>query len=238
MEQFGSPEAKDEKEVAKVIQLYNQALEGGLAEDEGVITLLLHGREGEDILHSNSIQVLEKAIPGLWREGDMLICIRDLDMIAVIDHESGLVIWHWGAQELQRPHHPTYLADGTILIFDNGTFRGHSRIIKLDPVGRKIVWQYKAASPADFFSYYRGGCQELPNGNILITESNKGRVFEITPEGKIVWEFFSEISSKGETSVRRAIYRMMRLDPRIVEPLLKENILSGTSGMHDLSQTK
>ena len=31
----------------------------------------------------------------------------------------------------------------------------------------------------------------LANGNILITESEGGRVFEINPNGKIVWEFIN-----------------------------------------------
>ena len=33
--------------------------------------------------------------------------------------------------------------------------------------------------------------QRLPNGNTLITEGSDGRVFEVTPEHEIVWEFIS-----------------------------------------------
>ena len=33
--------------------------------------------------------------------------------------------------------------------------------------------------------------QRLPNGNTLITEGSDGRVFEVTPDHKIVWEFVS-----------------------------------------------
>ena len=79
------------------------------------------------------------------------------------------------------------------------------------------------SSPKDFFSATRGGCQEQPNGNILIAESNKGRVFEITPAGEIVWEYFSEFTDGGNKMKERgAIYRMERLEPRFVEPLLKD----------------
>jgi hypothetical protein len=50
----------------------------------------------------------------------------------------------------------------------------------------------------------------LPNGNTLITESDRGRVFEITPSGEIVWEFFIPEFQKKEKR-RPTIYRMMRI---------------------------
>ena len=34
-----------------------------------------------------------------------------------------------------------------------------------------------------------GGVQRLANGNTLICESLHGRVFEVTPEGEIVWDY-------------------------------------------------
>jgi hypothetical protein len=38
-----------------------------------------------------------------------------------------------------------------------------------------------------------GKHQRLPNGNVLIAESGQGRAFEVTPEGKIVWEYINYI---------------------------------------------
>ena len=34
-----------------------------------------------------------------------------------------------------------------------------------------------------------GTVQRLPNGNTLIGESNRGRAFEVTPEGEVVWDY-------------------------------------------------
>ena len=31
--------------------------------------------------------------------------------------------------------------------------------------------------------------QRLPNGNTQIAEATSGRIFEVTPEGEIVWEY-------------------------------------------------
>ena len=55
-----------------------------------------------------------------------------------------------------------------------------------------------------------GGNQRLPNGNTLITESCSGRVFEITKDGRIVWEFYNP-NIKTETQERETIYRMTRI---------------------------
>ena len=34
-----------------------------------------------------------------------------------------------------------------------------------------------------------GGVQRLPNGNTLLCESLNGRVFEVTADGEIVWDY-------------------------------------------------
>ena len=98
---------------------------------------------------------------------------------------------------------------GNILIFDNGgpleddlykDSQGHawSRIIEFDPITRKIVWEYSA--PAQkvggstfgyrfFFSPFISIAQRLPNGNTMITEGACSRIFEVTTDGEIVWEY-------------------------------------------------
>jgi hypothetical protein len=40
-----------------------------------------------------------------------------------------------------------------------------------------------------FYSGYISGAQRLPNGNTLITEGADGRLFEVTPEHELVWEY-------------------------------------------------
>ena len=42
-----------------------------------------------------------------------------------------------------------------------------------------------------FYSRYKSAAQRLPNGNTLITESYCGRMFEVTPDNEIVWEFIN-----------------------------------------------
>jgi hypothetical protein len=198
-------------------RLYLEAMSGDFSRHADVKNLLFHGKM-EDVFHANSIQLLREH-PEPWRQGDFLLTIKKLNSIAVIDGETQKVKWTWGKSELQKPHHATQLADGSILVFDNGVDRGFSRVLKLDPRSGEIIWSYLADPPEDFFSKARGGAQELPNGNILIAETDKGRAFEVTPEGEIVWEFYNDVwRDRGGKPKRGAIYRMTRVDPDVLPP--------------------
>jgi hypothetical protein len=122
--------------------------------------------------------------------------------------------------------------EGNILIFDNGGFAGfgapnptspsgmnnarreYSRVIELDPIAMKIVWEYdanKAGSRdlAKFFSDYVSSAQRLPNGNTLIAEGAFGRLFEVTPEYETVWEYISPYYQ--ETENFNMVYRAYRV---------------------------
>ena len=164
-------------------------------------------KDGFDLFHTNTIELLPGDI-GVANKGDLLICMRYRNLIAIIDAETEKVLWLWGPGEVDWPHHPSVLSNGNIMIFDNGAHREYSRLIEVDPNTRKIVWEYKADPPETFYTEGRGAAQELPNGNILITESGKGHVFEITRDGAVVWEFWNpQFNDDGK---RVAIYRMIR----------------------------
>jgi hypothetical protein len=171
-----------------------------------------------DLYHANSLELLERDVPGLGRRGDALVAIRSRNMIAVVAMDEALAVWRWGPGTLDRPHHASLLPDGTVSVFDNGWHRKASRVLRLAPDGH-IVWQFPSQPGPDFFTQKRGSAQHLPNGNLLITESQRGRVFEIDAHGEIVWEFLNpEIDT--ETRRRARIYRMERLDAGRVSPLL------------------
>jgi len=161
-----------------------------------------------DVLHPNTIELLARDL-SVARAGNALICLRELDLVAIIDLEAETLVWSWGPGELESPHQPSVLENGHLLIFDNGRRRGTSRLIELDPQTGEIVWQYRGDPPESFFSDVRGSAQALPNGNVLVAESTKGRVFEVTRNGEIVWEFWNP--ARGERNRRRQIYRMIRI---------------------------
>jgi hypothetical protein len=114
---------------------------------------------------------------------------------------------------------------GNLLVFDNGgasgygaptpvapngsgTFaRANSRVLEIDPVSLELVWSYQA--PGQFYSSNISSAQRLPGGNTLITEGAGGRVFEVTPDGTIVWEYMSPFFTGPRRS--NAVYRAYRL---------------------------
>ena len=165
-----------------------------------------------DLFHANSLEVLPRDVEAIGRRGDLLVSLRDIDTIAVVDFESGTLGWSWGAGTLRRQHHPTLLDNDNLLVFDNlGGPTQRSRVIELDPRTGAIVWSYSGDPPESFFSALRGGSQRLSNGNTLVTESDRGRVFEVTPAGDTVWEYYNPVVSRTQKK-RSAIYRMTRIE--------------------------
>jgi hypothetical protein len=180
------------------------------------------GRRKWDPLHSNSLRWMTDetlaARNPIYSLGNILVCFRHQNSVAIFDWEEQEVVWTWGQGDLDEPHDAVVLDSGNLMIFDNGPKRSWSRVIELDPLTKQIVWQYKAPQPVDFYSGARGGNQRLPNGNTLITESNRGRAFEVTQEGEIVWEFFvPHLNPKGH---REVIIRLYRYDTHLIERLL------------------
>lgn len=167
-----------------------------------------------EILPDNPIAKRDKR----FRKGNILFSLDKLCTIGIIDYQTKKIVWAWGPGFIRNQHTPIMLENGHILVFDNGTYYQHSRIIELDPLTEKIVWEYHAQPEKDFYSYVWGNAQPLPNGNILVIESTQNRIFEITPDGKIVWDF---ISTFGTTTGCHGIYRAYRYSIDYVKKLLK-----------------
>jgi Arylsulfotransferase (ASST) len=93
---------------------------------------------------------------------------------------------------VSQQHAPVALDNGRILVFDNGNFRAgqhvvRSRVVEIDPATQTVVWSYTDPMASSFYKPCMG--QRLPNRNTHITESATGRLFGVTPDGEVVWEF-------------------------------------------------
>jgi hypothetical protein len=174
-----------------------------------------------DVLHCNTVTPVDKNIESLCQRGNLLISTNSLDLIGILDIEKEKMRWTWGPGILEGQHHATFLKNGNILIFDNGTRRKYSRLIELDPLKKEIVWEYHSFHPTKFYTSWGGSAQRLPNGNSLVTETSRGRVFEITKDRNVVWEFLN--LEKEKDGKRATIYRLTRItDARLQSILLKK----------------
>jgi hypothetical protein len=177
-----------------------------------------------DLLHTNTIEILDGSFAnraGVFRRGNVLISSRRLDAIAIVDLDTEQVVWAmdgmWRAQ-----HQPTFVAGGNILIFDNLGVPGQSKVFEFDPITQEIAWEYGRKPGQEFFSEYSGSCQRLANGDTLITESNQGRAFEVTPAHDTVWEFFNP-NRVGERNEKIAtLFEMVRYPPDYAARWLSE----------------
>jgi hypothetical protein len=123
---------------------------------------------------------------------------------------------------------------GNLLVFDNGGASGYgfanpiapdgrgafvrptSRVLEINPVTLELVWSY--TNPR-FFSTNISSAQRLPNGNTLVTAGAGGRMFEVTREGAIVWEYMYPQFSGANSS--NAVYRAYRVPDSWIPQLMR-----------------
>jgi outer membrane protein assembly factor BamB len=163
-----------------------------------------------DWLHANSVAPVpeNKWYDGgdaRFRPGNIILNARNINMIYIIDKQSGDVVWegtHDYRGGMAHSHEPEMIPKGrpgagNIIFFDNSLFprhrshTGQTIIIEMDPVTMEIVWKYETLGYANlnFFSKTMGTQERLPNGNTYIAEDNSGRLFQVQPDGTIVWEY-------------------------------------------------
>lgn len=129
-----------------------------------------------------------------FRPGNILVSARNLNTLYIVDRPGGEVVWRHD-EGLDFQHEaimipPGLQGAGNILFFNNGyhdldSYR-QSAIVEVVPIDGKIAWEYRSRG---FYSSTGGTEQALPNGNLLITSSQGGRVFELTRDGRIVWQW-------------------------------------------------
>jgi hypothetical protein len=166
----------------------------------------------------------------------VIISSRQASLLAIIGRDGKIVWQlgpdFRKSEELRKigqiigQHHAHFIPKGlpgagNVLVFDNGGASGYgfdtpiapdgtgalaratSRVLEINPVTLDLVWSYAAAG---FFSTNISGAQRLPNGNTLITAGAPGRMFEVTRDGDIVWEYMYPVFNP-----RNAVYRAYRL---------------------------
>lgn len=169
-------------------------------------------RRNADLFHTNTLEVLDGAAATrhpAFQAGNVLTSLLMLDAIAVLDMEQERIVWAKRGM-FRRQHDPQILENGNLLLFDNRGQPMRSRILEFDPTDMRLVWSYAGTDANPFYSHACGVCQRLPNGNTLITESDNGRAFEVTPTGEIVWEFHNPERAGEHKEYIAALFEVRR----------------------------
>jgi len=119
-------------------------------------------------------------------------------------------------QQLFHQHDARWLPGPRLLVFNNEAGRadrdaprqfgsGSSSIVEIElpfkegegfvraagaPFGPEApAWSYRSKVPGEFYGSFISGSHRLPNGNTFICEGPRGRLFEVTRDHQIVWEY-------------------------------------------------
>lgn len=199
-------------------------------------TTMPHRPNMQDRTHINGLAynaALDQVLVSLWYTSE----------IWIIDRATDALVYRWGnpaaysrgtsqTRQLFRQHDPNWLDNGNIMIFNNGDRRQRlfSSVVEIVPPleadGRyriegdsayeplAPVWEYRAQPQTDFFAQHISGAQALPNGNVLITDGPAGRIFEVTREGRTVWQFEATLLAGEGTAA--PIFKARRYLPEYI----------------------
>lgn len=169
--------------------------------------------------NANIIAIIDRSGVIVWRMGP--------------DYRASEALSELG--QISAQHHPHIIPEGlpgagNMMVFDNGgpsgygaaspgapegintVTRFYSRVVEVNPITFEKVWEYSVPGIASFlfFSRNSSSAQRLPNGNTLITEGAYGRLFEVTADNEIVWEYVLPYFSTGPYPVP-STYRAYRV---------------------------
>jgi Arylsulfotransferase (ASST) len=161
----------------------------------------------DEWMHANGVSEMP--------DGNILVSFRNISTVVMINRSTGEIYWKLGAPPLSGQHAPYMLANGHVLLFDNGPHRldesfPFSRVLEIDPATKNIIWTFQESIPSKFFSPRISNAQRLPNGNTLINEGSFGRFFEVTAGGDIVWEYVNPYFAGPPKTQTNQVFRVYR----------------------------
>ncbi|MBI1183686.1 hypothetical protein GC194_05420 [bacterium] len=159
--------------------------------------------------HINDVEPFEGNDSGFFEKGDIMVSIRDFNTIMIFNAQTGLVkklvSFHFS-----RQHDPDFIDANTISVFDNRYFdtKGgnmSSRIVEINVVKNELDVFFIGSSEFPFYSRTMGKHTWLPNGHLLATDAESGKVFEIDENKKVVWVYNNFIGKNRKGMVFDAI---------------------------------
>jgi uncharacterized repeat protein (TIGR01451 family) len=210
---------------------------------------------GNDFSHGNTVITIPENTPHAdprFQAGNIFVSFRHLNTIAIVDRGTGDVAWSMTDATIGQ-HGPHLIpgdlpGGGNVLVFDNG-FAGDyavvpnrmfSRVLEIDPLTKATVYSYTAEKSQDapphqgplprwsFFAPFISGAHRLANGNTFITEGTNGRLFEITPDSQIVWEYVNPF--RGPVDNLNLIFRAYKVPYAFAgSSLTPDLVLSGSA---------
>lgn len=106
--------------------------------------------------------------------------------------------------EVEWEHNTALTHDAWMLVNGNVLFADGSAVTEVTP-DHKVVFQYKSAEQKGGGTY---ACQRLENGNTMIGENSTGKVLEVDPAGKVVFELQTAPVAVGQHHNERMVRKL------------------------------
>ena len=158
-----------------------------------------------DWAHMNSIRYVPEN--PLTKTPAFLVSARNISTVFLIEYPSGKILWQSPKDMFALQHDATLVAEGRILVFDNGLLRKQpktyvaSRVVEVDPNTNEITWTYDGGKSGlekiQFASNIMSGAQRLENGNTLISASMLNTLLEVTPDGSVAWKYTNDFRDEA-----------------------------------------
>jgi hypothetical protein len=165
-----------------------------------------------DALHLNNVEPFPGTMEeGFFKHGDILVSLRNINTVFVFNRQNRKIKFISTGQFI-RQHDPDFIDGNRFSVFDNNNVApaGHgqqSRIVIVSAPEKSLEVYFEGNSRIPFYTDILGKHQWLPNGNLLITESTKGRAFEINHRGELVWEYVNYVD-RGVVGIVEEVQRI------------------------------
>jgi hypothetical protein len=170
----------------------------------------------DDPFHLNDVQ----PVPGTgryWRLGDLFLSLRNLSMIALYRPSTGRILWSrigpWAMQ-----HDVSVVNDHSVSAFDNH-WRFAAPEGEIDRTNRLPVYDFATDQTRYPFAHAtllnhiatraQGRATPMPNGDMVVEETERGRLLRFAPDGTVRWRYISADSRRRRFQLRWSRY----LDP-------------------------
>ena len=177
--------------------LYQKSVSQIFIENGLEYLLFASGPKTNDPLHLNDIQHVN--FDGkYWKKGDLFISLREQSMIVLYRPSTNKIIWK-GTGPFYRQHDVDILDSERISIFNNnllegteGYFGGGSEVVIYDFKKDKYSkYLSEALIKNKVKTAMEGRSEILPNGDLFIEESNRGRTLFFNADGTLRWEHYN-----------------------------------------------
>lgn len=152
----------------------------------------------------------------IFQDGNIALSFNQASSLIIINPTTKKVLWSYRLSDdvFQGAHSIRFRENGNLLFFENrGLIGGHgdktrSQVVELEPIKKQRVWIYPKSIEQSISC--PSGCSafELENKNILISYQSNRSVIEVSRNGEILWEWFSDdFKSDGSRRGYKNVFR-------------------------------